>query len=108
MKPPRPWWSHKSGQERQRLKAEDGKRRGFDDDANRHLVKLCAKFGLRYDSRVKASMDGGKLTLAHGKLSFALSLENYSEFYLRTVCEILLRDAHPTPNALAPRLPTAS
>ncbi|WP_152098490.1 hypothetical protein [Lacipirellula parvula] len=82
----------KTGPERQRLKAEDGKRRGFDDDANRLLVKLCAKFRLRYDDRIRARMDDDKLVLYRGKLEFSLSLSLYDAFYLTTVSKILLRD----------------
>jgi len=102
----RPWWSLKSGKERQRLKAEDGKRRGFDDDANRHLVKLCRKFKLRYDDRIKATMVDRKLVLSCGKLEFSLSLDLYDAHYLKTVCEILLRDGDAQSNPPPDKVPS--
>lgn len=97
MKPPRPWWAMRTSPGRQLAKQLDGERRGFDDDANRHLVKLCRKFKLRYDDRIKAKMNGDKLVLAYGKLEFSLSLDLYDANYLKTVSEILLRDAQPNP-----------
>ena len=97
----KPWWAMRSGRERQLAKADDAKRRGIDDDGLHKYAKLCAKFKLRHDDRIKARMDGDKLALSRGKLEFSLTVDLYTKSYLQKVTEILTRDANARPSSMA-------
>ena len=91
-----PWWSIRDAAARSVAKKQDAQRRGIHDDEGAHQYRrLCRKFKLRHDDRIKATMADDKLVLSRGIHHYPMQLDLYDHFYLSQVLEILARDKRP-------------